>query len=491
MASELTLLRYEQARRRAEARAEGDAVCFAETFCKIEDRDAPELMIPFRLWPMQREALRAMETHRLVIALKARQLGLTWLSLSYAAKRLLFEPGCSVIALSRTENEARELVRRMGVLLSNMPELVTPKGRENPLGPARFFEQKALSIKIEGRKGNPFPSVFQAFASAPSAGRSFTASLVLLDEWAFQQYAREIWSAVYPTVNRPGGGQLIGLSTMERGTLFEELYRGEFGFHKLFLPWQADPRRDEDWYGRAKKALGPLVAQEYPATVEEAFSVPGGAFFPELDERLHLTGPADLSAMRRYVSIDYGLDALAALWYAVDSRGNALVYRELYRSGLIVSQAAEAIRQAGEGEPIDAVFAPPDLWNRNRDTGRSTAEIFAEKGVPLVRTGNAREQGWLEVKEWLRPRRIRDEQSGTERLRPRLQIVRDRAPELWRCLRAIQRDKLNGRDAASEPHELTHLPDSLRAFCAGRPMPAGQEESGLDGQIESFLQYGG
>ncbi len=495
MSGELTFLRYERARREGIRRAQEDVVYFAQTFCRIEDRDSPELMIPFRLWPGQKRALEAMAQNRLVIALKARQLGLTWLSLCYGAWKMLFETGCSVIALSRTENEARELVRRMGVLLRHMPELLTEKGKDDPLGVGRSFEQKALSIELEGTKEAPYPSTFQAFASAPSAGRSFTANLVILDEWAFQQYAREIWTAVYPTINRPEGGQVIGLSTMERGTLFEEIFREDYGFYKLFLPWNTDPRRDAAWYERAKRALGPLVTQEYPATEEEAFSVPGGAFFPELNEALHLVDEREFPQnVRRYVSMDYGLDALAALWYAVDEKGSAVVYRELYRSGLIVSEAAEAVLQAGQGERIDAYFAPPDLWNRNRDTGRSTAEIFAQKGVLLVRTDNAREQGWLEVKEWLRPRTARDEQTGKTVVLPRLRIVRGAAPELWRCLRAIQRDKLNSRDAASTPHELTHLPDSLRAFCAGRPLPpesAAENESAYDGQIERFLEFEG
>ena len=54
--------------------------------------------------------------------------------------------------------------------------------------------------------------------------------------------------------------------------------------------------------------------------------------------------------VKYYLSIDYGLDALAALWYAVDARGDAVVYRELYRSGLIVSEAAQAIAACSTGE---------------------------------------------------------------------------------------------------------------------------------------------
>ena len=57
-------------------------------------------------------------------------------------------------------------------------------------------------------------------------------------------------------------------------------------------------------------------------------------------------------------------------------------------------------------------------------------------------------------------------------------------------------DPRNPNDAAREPHELTHLPDSLRAFCAGRPIPAqepikqNQYQRDYADQIDDFMSYG-
>ena len=70
----------------------------------------------------------------------------------------------------------------------------------------------------------------------------FTANLIILDEWAFQQYAEEIWTSGFPTVNRPGGGQVIGLSTMRLGTLFARLWQEGDAFHRIFLPWDTETR---------------------------------------------------------------------------------------------------------------------------------------------------------------------------------------------------------------------------------------------------------
>ena len=61
------------------------------------------------------------------------------------------------------------------------------------------------------------------------------------------------------------------------------------------------------------------------------------------------------------------------------------------------------------------------------------------------------------MKEWLKPR---------ENRKSRLTIYKDCAPNLYRCLQKIQKDKKKPNVYAKEPHDLTHDPDSLRYFCA-------------------------
>ena len=317
---------------------------FVDTYGHIEDKDSPEVIVPFRMWKEQREALRSMHEHRLNIILKARQLGITWLALNYAAWMLVTMQGCTVVALSKTEEDGKELIRRICVILEAMPELV----RRDEWYGARL-DSAAMTATLTFPNG--LTSTIKAFPAAPGAGRSFTANLVILDEWAFQQYAREIWGAAYPTINRPTGGKVIGLSTIKRGSLFEELWVGEGnGFNKIFIPWNADPRRTQEWYEQTRNAIGEdLLMAEYPATPEEALTVPGGAFFPEVKDAIHLTDRPPQEPIQRYISIDYGLDALAAIWYAIELSGRVTVYRELYRSGLIVHDAAQAIIAATQG----------------------------------------------------------------------------------------------------------------------------------------------
>ena len=169
----------------------------------------------------------------------------------------------------------------MVLVLRNMKFLVREKTDRSGWTGA-WFESNALSVTIH------FPgksdSTFQCFASGENAARSFTADLIIFDEWAFQQFDHSIWTAALPVVNRPLSGQVIGVSTIQRGSLFEELYTTpDNGFYKIFIPWYADPSRTQEWYDQTLKLSGKAAMwAEYPASVEEALDVPGGRFFEEV-----------------------------------------------------------------------------------------------------------------------------------------------------------------------------------------------------------------
>lgn len=223
------------------------------------------------------------------------------------------------------------------------------------------------------------------------------------------------------------------------------------------------------------------------AWLEGDWGVFAGQYFTEWREDIHTCPPFTIPThWRRYFVMDYGLDMLAGYCIALDEGGRAWVYRELYRPDLIISQAAEAILQMTTTENIEAWFAPPDMWNRRQDTGKSVAEIFAEQGILLTRAQNDRVTGWLELKEWLKPI---DGQAGL--------TVFTCCPNLIRCMPLLQFDEHKPNDVAREPHELTHAPDAIRYFVAGRPAPAqlptvpDEDEISLDSQVADFLQFGG
>ena len=448
---------------------------FIEKYGHIEVKkvNAP-LVQPFELWPAQKEALHSICENRLNIALKARQLGFSWLAVHIAAHLLLTRSGRLVIALSRSEDEAKELIRRVEFIFAHMPALIANE-REKPVGwQGPTYKKNALDIEV--RNGNEPVSTMKAFASSPNAGRSFTADLIIIDEHAFQEWAEEIWTAVFPTINSPDGGKAILISTIKRGSLFERIYTDpDNEFNKIFIPWYADPSRDEKWYEDTKKTLGDLITQEYPATVEEALTVPGGAFFPEVNELNTLSVEPIAGYTKVYVSIDYGLDMFSAHWIKINDKGEAQVYREYDSPNLTIGQAAEVLNDLFS-EPVTLFLAPPDLWNRSQLNGKSRAELWHEAGINLTKTSRDFPAGCAAMKEWLRPR----EKDG-EHLKSKLTILKGEAPNLYNCLKKIQKDDKQPNIYAKKPHELTHDCDSLRYFCvwwtsaAQVPKPKGKK----------------
>lgn len=188
-----------------------------------------------------------------------------------------------------------------------------------------------------------------------------------------------------------------------------------------------------------------------------------GTFFPEVKHETHLfpAGTRIPPEWVRYRAFDYGLDMLACLWIAVDFDGRCWVYRELNRSGLTVSDAAEAmLSMTLPGEQITANLAPPDMWSRTKDTGKTMAEIFAMNGLGLIKASNNRVQGWMSLKELLKP---------MEDGRPGLMISED-CRTVFEHIQMIQHSEKDPNDCSTEPHDITHAPDALRYFAVTRVM---------------------
>lgn len=228
------------------------------------------------------------------------------------------------------------------------------------------------------------------------------------------------------------------------------------------------------------KKLEALPEDQKKAELYGNWDVYEGQYFTEWDKSIHVCEPFLIPpTWRKYLSIDYGLDMFAAEWTAVDTLGNAYVYREYCKSGLTVSEAAEIIKEIDD--PTYISYAPPDLWNRRNDTGRSAAQIFAEHGIYLSSAKNNRVQGWYDLKEWLHP--IEDFKGG---LTSRLKIFRN-CTEIIKCIPLLQFDDKNPNDVAKTPHQITHAPDALRYFVAGHPLPAMDEAQ--NGKSKSNNQY--
>lgn len=108
-----------------EARAEWlrcslDAVYFTLRYVHIYNATA-QAWLPFALWPAQVTALRTIAAERLLVILKARQLGLSWLCLAYALWLMLVQAPSTVLLFSLREAEAVELLTRLKGMYVRLP----------------------------------------------------------------------------------------------------------------------------------------------------------------------------------------------------------------------------------------------------------------------------------------------------------------------------------------------------------------------------------
>ena len=463
----------EVARRRAVCRK--SVFAFIDLCVRIEDVDSVGAETTFELWDGQRQALQAFQTNRLMIVLKARQLGLTWLALAYVLWKMIFNVGYTVVGLSKGEDEAKELVRRLTFMLERAPKWLIRYYKDAPkdwTGPT--WEDQTLNLKIHHGEGKA-PSRFLAEAAAKDSGRSFTANMVLIDEWALQQWAYEIWQAAYPTINRPTGGQVIGISTAKPGTLFHDLWKGapDNGFTRVFLSWDTDPRRDMDWYEATKKALPRSYRAEYPNTAEEAWSVGVDRFFTTFDPAYHVYDPEEIDPTdsgQLITGMDWGYSSpFCVLWGAVDFDGRIWIYRELYDKQRTAGQVAQTMLEIEQAFDEHINYRVGDhVWDNRGSSGPSVGEEFATYGVVWDKADKSRVQGWHQVHKRLEP------MSDGEL--PGVMISKE-CPNLIRQFIEILQAKTNPEDVDTKMED--HALDALRYLLFSRPLAPQQAKETL------------
>ena len=246
-----------------------------------------------------------------------------------------------------------------------------------------------------------------------------------------------------------------------------EGFKGEDGMQRIFIPSRLDDntfltKGDPEY----RKRLLALPEREKKALLYGDWDIFEGQYFNEFSREKHVISPFEIpSHWRKYRTIDYGLDRFVCLWIAVSPDRCAYVYREYCESNLPIGYAARAMNErTPSAEEIYATLAPPDLFSRSQETGKTKASIFSEYGINFTKTSNDREAGWLSVKELLC-----DNGDGVK-----LKIF-SHCTEIIKCLPALEVDKLRPSDCATEPHHITHAPDALRGFTIFHSRPTAEQ----------------
>lgn len=225
---------------------------------------------PFEKWEHLADLSEIMPNTRLIEVLKARQDGFSWLVGAYTAWLLRFHEHAFVPMISQGQVEAADLLGKVRAILDNLPEPWK----------VSYDPDSTLELGIKSMHSRA-----RALASTEKAGRSLTATCVIIDEAEFQDYLPLTFAAIKPTID--AGGQIIMGSTVNKGkmkSVFKQYYRGApaNGWTKRFWSVFARPGRDDAWYEEKRKeaaedetlGMNPdlFMEQEYPRTEEEALA---------------------------------------------------------------------------------------------------------------------------------------------------------------------------------------------------------------------------
>lgn len=193
--------------------------------------------IPFEPYPYQSEFLAGYHEPRRIV-LKARQVGFSQIFALEALYAAITERESTILLVSRSQDLAINLLRYCYLTYNNLrqaPELT--KANEGEIGLSN-------GSRIKSIPANRF------------TGRGFAVNCVYLDEFAYAQYADDIYQSVSPTIAQ-GGYLVIGSTPNGIGNRFHELYLAGEGFKRLRVPWHECPA----YYTPQERAAGILPEQ--------------------------------------------------------------------------------------------------------------------------------------------------------------------------------------------------------------------------------------
>jgi hypothetical protein len=211
-----------------------DPVYFAETYGKVISLDKG--LVPFKLYPYQKEMFNHFQNNRFSIVLACRQSGKSIISCMYILWYALFHPDQTIAILANKGATAREMLARITLALENTPFFLQPGTKALNKGSIEFSNNSRII----------------AAATSGSSIRGLSVNLLFLDEFAFVENAAQFYTSTYPVISSGKTSRVIVTSTANGiGNIFHKIYEGAVQSVNEFKPFRVDwwdvPGRDEEW----------------------------------------------------------------------------------------------------------------------------------------------------------------------------------------------------------------------------------------------------
>ena len=240
-----------------------------------------------------------------------------------------------------------------------------------------------------------------------------------------------------------------------------ESFMGDDGITRKFIPARLNDNPYLAQDGRYEQMLKSLPPTQRKQLLEGNWEIAEGAAFTEFDRHLHVVEPFEIPLhWERTKGLDYGYASESAcVWAALDpTDGTLIIYRELYRKGLLATELAEMLTNMELNDPTSVRgVLDTACWSRTGTTGPTVAETLIQGGHKLRPADKNRVAGKIQIHEHLKV-----QPSG----RPRMQIF-NTCPNLIRELQSIPLDRNNPEDV--DTHASDHAYDALRYLIMSRP----------------------
>ena len=248
---------------------------FLNQYVWIENKETKAAM-KLSLWPAQAGIIEEMITCLLLIVLKARQLGLTWLTAAYVLWRSIRHPLHLTVVISVNEDLSIEFLDRIYFILDRLPTWLYP--------PIKTRTKQTLEfLHYEGTV-----STIKSMPTTEMGAQSKTPNILVMDDTCMNRMAASIFNSSLPGIEAAKGQVIVISNSIKTGPgwgwtrdLYIASMKGVNGFKRIFLPWTAHPDRPADFRERMIDSGmdSQDVAEHYPESEAEALAAASGGYF--------------------------------------------------------------------------------------------------------------------------------------------------------------------------------------------------------------------
>lgn len=377
---------------------------------------------------------------------KSRQMRMSWAASGYGVWNTMRGPFRKTIYQTRKEDAAFDMVSqgsknpaagRMDFIIQHLPGWLrdgyVTSGRGNQVGKISFspkeYDELGFRIPWHG-------SAIHAVPQGADQVRQYTINLMLSDESAFQEEFRAAMEAAGATIT--GGGQVICLSSVDKGSAFNQMVLAGGGGDKrkhevnpivqrgldiLGMEWpkglrswetpsgmwclevhySADPAKDPErdgaaWLAEAVKKPGydgDFESSAWKTEMEIDYTAGGGD--PVFS---FITGPAHpifcdalnpetvIKTMELYAGYDYGVRTSSMQVWGFDKNGETWAVWELVEPCANIVEHTSRMKACPYWKHLNYIVCDPSITAMTQQTAngkQSIAEQFANYGVTFIK----------------------------------------------------------------------------------------------------------